>query len=67
MAASELLRMRVVAATLGVLLVADQLLVLFTRDLVPQFPQKPIPAWLPTRVIGPFLAYEIAAPFSART
>jgi adenylate cyclase len=60
-AASELLRMRVVAATLGVLLVADQLLLLFARDLVEQFYQKPIPAWVPTRIIGPFLAYEIVA------
>jgi adenylate cyclase len=61
MAASELLRIRVVAATLGVLLVADQLLLLFARDLVEQFYQKPIPAWVPTRIIGPFLAYEIVA------
>jgi hypothetical protein len=37
MAARELLRMRVVATTLAVLLVADQLLVLFARDLVERF------------------------------
>jgi hypothetical protein len=61
MAASELLRMRVVAATLGVLLAADQLLYLFARDRVEQFYQKPLPAWLPARIIGPFLAYEIVA------
>ena len=61
MAASELLRMRVVAATLGVLLPADQLLYLFARDLVEQFYQKPLPAWLPARIIGPFLAFEIVA------
>jgi hypothetical protein len=59
MAASELLRMRVVAATLGVSLAADQLLYLFARDRVEQFYQKPLPAWLPARIIGPFLAYEI--------
>ena len=35
-AASELLRVRVVAATLVVLLVAEQLLFLFARDLVEQ-------------------------------
>jgi hypothetical protein len=39
-AASELLRVRVVAATLVVLLVAEQLLFLFARDLVEQFTQK---------------------------
>ena len=60
-AASELLRTRVVAATLAVLLAADQLLYLFARDLVEQFYQKPLPAWLPARIIGPFLAYEIVA------
>jgi len=59
--ASELLRMRVLAATLAVLLVAEQLLFLFRRDLVEQFTQKPLPAWLPAEIIGPFLAYEIVA------
>jgi hypothetical protein len=53
--------MRVLAARLAVLLVADQLLILFARDLVAQFYQKPIPAWVPTQIIGPFLAYEIVA------
>src|ERR1700747_1410032 len=60
-AASELLRVRVVAVTLAVLLVAEQLLFLFARDLVEQFTQKPVPAWLPAEIIGPFLAYEIGA------
>jgi adenylate cyclase len=60
-AASELLRVRVLAATLAVLLVAEQLLFLFARDLVEQFTQKPLPAWLPAGIIGPFLAYEIVA------
>ena len=58
-AASELLRVRVLAVTLAVLLVGDELLFLFGRDLVEQFTQKPLPAWLPAQVIGPFLAYEI--------
>ena len=52
--------MRVVAVTL-VLLVAEQLLFLFARDLVEQFTQKPLPAWLPAEIIGPFLAYEVVA------
>jgi len=60
-AASELLRVRVLAATLAILLVAEQLLFLFARDLVEQFTQKPLPAWLPAEIIGPFLAYEIVA------
>jgi adenylate cyclase len=60
-AASELLRMRMLATTLAVLLVADQLLFRFARDLVEQVTQKPVPTWLPARVIGPFLAYEIVA------
>ncbi|MBO0736045.1 MAG: adenylate/guanylate cyclase domain-containing protein [Alphaproteobacteria bacterium] len=59
--ASELLRMRVLAAALVVLLVANQLLFLFARDLVEQLTHKPLPAWLPARIIGPFLAYEIVA------
>ena len=62
-AASELLRIRVLAATLAVLLAADELLFLFARDLVEQITQNPLPAWLPARVIGPFLAYEIVALF----
>jgi adenylate cyclase len=60
-AASEMLRVRVLAATLAVLLVAEQLLFLFARDLFEQFTQKPLPAWLPAEIIGPFLAYEIVA------
>jgi adenylate cyclase len=60
-AASELLRIRVLAITLAVLLVAEQLLFLFARDLVEQFTQKPLPAWLPAEIIGPFLAYEVVA------
>ena len=53
--------MRVLATTLAVLLVAEQLLFLFARDLVEQFTQKPLPAWLPAEIIGPFLVYEIVA------
>jgi hypothetical protein len=43
-AGSELLRMRVLAATLAVLLVADELLFLFARDLVERITQNPLPA-----------------------
>ncbi len=62
-AGSELLRMRVLAATLAVLLVADEMLFLFARDLVERIAQNPLPAWLPAEIIGPFLAYEIVALF----
>ena len=58
---SEQLRMRVLAATLALLRLADQLLFLFARELVEQFTQKPLPVWLLAQIIGPFLAYEIIA------
>ena len=60
-ALSELMRMRVVAVTLAVLLIADQLIFLFARGMIEQLVQKPLPGWLPLRVIGPFLAYETVA------
>ena len=59
--ASEQMRMRVLAATLAVLLAADELLFLFARDTLEQFTHKPLPTWLPLRVIGPILAYETVA------
>lgn len=52
-AASELLRVGVLAVTLAVLLVSDELLFLFARDLVEKFTQKPLPAWLPSRAARP--------------
>ena len=60
-AASELLRMRVIAATLAILLVADQSLFLLARGEIEQFVQQPLPLWLPLRVVAPFLAYEVGA------
>jgi len=60
-AASELLRMRVIAVTLAILLVADQALFLFARPAIEQFLQRPVPTWLPSWVIGSFLAYEVVA------
>jgi len=53
--------MRALATTLAVLLVGDELLFLFARDLVEQLAERPLPAWLPAQIIGPFLAYEIVA------
>ena len=53
------MRVRVLAAALALLLIVDQLLFLFARDTLRRFVREPLPAWLPLRVIGPFLAYEI--------
>jgi adenylate cyclase len=58
-ATSELLRMRVIAVTLAILLVADQALFLFGRPAIEQFLQRPVPTWLPLHVVWPFLAYEV--------
>jgi len=53
--------MRVLTISLAVVLVGNELVFLFARDLIEQFSQKPIPPWLPAHIIGPFLAYEILA------
>ena len=53
--------MRVLAATLAVILIADQLLFLSAPDILQKFAEKPISVWLPLRAIGPFLLYELIA------
>ncbi len=53
--------MRVLAATLAIILIADQLLFLSVPDILEKFAQKPISVWLPLRAIGPFLLYELIA------
>ena len=60
-AASEQIRMRVLAGTLAILLLGDQLLFLFARETLEQFAGRLLPTWLPLKVFGPFLAYEIVA------
>ena len=60
-AASEQIRMRVLAGTLAGLLLGDQLLFLFARETLEQFAGRLLPTWLPLKVFGPFLAYEIVA------
>jgi adenylate cyclase len=55
------MRMRVLAATLAIILIADQLLFLSAPDILQKFAQKPISVWLPLRAIGPFLLYELIA------
>src|SRR5260370_18312689 len=60
-AASEQIRMRVLAGTLAILFLGDQLLFLFARETLEQFTGRLLPTWLPLKVFGPFLAYEILA------
>jgi adenylate cyclase len=60
-AASEQIRMRVLAGTLAILLLADQLLFLFARETLEQIAGRSLPTWLPLKLFGPFLAYEIVA------
>jgi len=60
-AASEQIRMRVLAGTLAILFLGDQLLFLFARETLEQFAGRLLPTWLPLKVFGPFLAYEILA------
>jgi adenylate cyclase len=63
---SEQIRVRVLTAVLGVVLVLDELLFTFGRDLLRQFLRVPVPVWQPLSVIGPFLAYEIVVLFALR-
>ena len=58
--ASERIRVRALAAVLVVLLILDELLFVFGQDFLRQFLRRPVPAWQPLSVIGPFLAYELA-------
>jgi adenylate cyclase len=62
--ASEQMRMRVLAATLALVLAVDQLIFLLAHDTVQQLVR--FPTWLPLRLIGPFLAYEIVALIALR-
>jgi adenylate cyclase len=64
--ASEQIRVRVLAAVLAVLLIVDQLLFLFGQDIMRQVLREPVPVWLPLRVVGPFLAYEIVVLIALR-
>lgn len=59
--ASEVLRFRVLAATLAVLLAADLLLFAYPPTALMVALHGPVKWWLPLRVVGPFLAYELGA------
>ena len=52
-AASEQIRMRVLAGTLAILLLGDQLLFLLARETLEQFAGRLLPTWLPLKVFGP--------------
>jgi adenylate cyclase len=56
---SEQMRMGVVAAILALLLTADQLLFWFALDRLQSHVEKPLTWWMPLRIIGPFLVYEL--------
>lgn len=57
--ASEQMRIRVLAATLALLLVLDQLLLFFLPEALQHLIGGPIPTWLPLQAMGPFLVYEV--------
>jgi len=57
---SEQMRMRVVAATLIVILILDQSLFWFAFDKLQAYMQRPLSPWLPLRTLGPFIIYEFA-------
>jgi adenylate cyclase len=57
--ASEQMRIRVLAASLALLLLLDQMQFLIAHDAVQRLAREPVPTWLPLRVTGPFLAYEV--------
>jgi adenylate cyclase len=56
--ASERLRVRVLAATLAVLLVVNQLLFLLFHGTFQHFASRPVPLWVPASIFAPFLFYE---------
>jgi adenylate cyclase len=62
-AASELLRMRVLSVALAVVLVLLVALFALAGEPVQHLFIKPVPWWLPIGLLGPFLAYELAAQF----
>jgi adenylate cyclase len=57
---SEHMRMRIVAAILAILLIVEQSLFAFALDTLQPYVEKRLSWWMPLRVIGPFLLYEIA-------
>jgi len=56
---SEWIRVRVLAAALAIVLAADLLLFAVAPGFIAKIVHKPAAWWLPLRVIGPFLAYEL--------
>lgn len=57
--ASELVRVRVLAGSLAVLLILDLTVFTFFGDVIQAFALRPIPVWIPLALIGPFLLNEI--------
>jgi adenylate cyclase len=63
---SERMRIRVLATILAILLLLDQMIFLFMRESLQNFTHQPLPTWLPTLIIGPFLTYETVALLALR-
>jgi adenylate cyclase len=61
--ASEAIRVRVLAATLAVVLALDLLALAAAPDVVERLARQPVAWYLPLFVFGPFLAYEIVVAF----
>jgi len=58
---SEILRLRVLAATLAAVLVGIELLLALYLDMVQTLTRQPLSRWVPLRVVGPFVLYEFVA------
>ncbi len=58
--ASEAIRVRVLAATLAIVLAVDLLAIAIAPEIVERLAHQKIAWFLPLLVIGPFLAYEVA-------
>ena len=66
-AASEQIRMRVLAGTLAILLLADQLLFLFARETLEQIAGRSLPTWLPLKLlvqVGNYAVRNVTATIS---
>ena len=56
--ASEIVRSRVLAVSLAILLVIVTAEFMIAGDTFNQFASKPFPVWMPALVVGPFLLYD---------
>jgi len=64
--ASEILRLTVLATTLAAVLIGLELLLFLFLDTVAPLTRRPLPAWLPLRLLRPYLLYECVALLALR-